>query len=34
MATAQQTSVLIDLDARRPIPIPDTLREHIASFER
>jgi len=34
MATARQTSVLIDLDARRPIPIPDTFREQIASFER
>jgi acyl-CoA thioester hydrolase len=34
MATAQQTSVLIDLDERRPIPIPDTFRDHIGSFER
>src|SRR4051812_49687605 len=33
MATAQQTLVLVDLDARRPCPIPDWYRERIAGFE-
>jgi acyl-CoA thioester hydrolase len=33
MATAQQTLVLVDLDARRPRPIPDWYREKIGGFE-
>jgi acyl-CoA thioester hydrolase len=33
MATAQQTLVLVDLDARRPCPIPDWYREKIGGFE-
>jgi acyl-CoA thioester hydrolase len=33
MATAQQTLVLVDLDARRPCPIPDSYRQTIGGFE-
>ena len=33
MATAQQTLVLVDLDARRPCAIPDWYREKIGGFE-
>ena len=33
MVTAKQTLVLIDVSARRPVPIPDSLRARIASFE-
>jgi acyl-CoA thioester hydrolase len=33
MVTAKQTLVLIDVDARRPVPIPDSLRAKIAGFE-
>ena len=33
MVTAQQTLVLIDLDGRRPAPVPDELRSAIRSFE-
>ncbi len=33
MVTAQQTLVLVDLDARRPCPIPDWYREKIGDFE-
>ena len=33
MVTAQQTLVLIDLDARRPSPIPDALRSVVREFE-
>ena len=33
MVTAQQTLVLVDLDARRPCPIPDWYREKIGAFE-
>jgi acyl-CoA thioesterase FadM len=33
MATAEQTSVLIDPVLRRPVPIPQELRTQIASFE-
>jgi acyl-CoA thioester hydrolase len=33
MATAEQTLVLVDLDARRPCPIPDWYRERIGGFE-
>jgi acyl-CoA thioester hydrolase len=34
MATAQQTLVLIDLAARRPIPVPESFRDQVAAFER
>ena len=33
MVTAQQTLVLVDLDERRPYPIPDWYREKIGAFE-
>jgi acyl-CoA thioester hydrolase len=33
MVTAQQTLVLVDLDERRPFPIPDDFRERIREFE-
>jgi acyl-CoA thioester hydrolase len=33
MVTAQQTLVLVDLDERRPFPIPDGFRERIREFE-
>jgi acyl-CoA thioester hydrolase len=33
LATAKQTLVLIDLDERRPTPIPDWYREAIHGFE-
>jgi acyl-CoA thioester hydrolase len=33
MVTAQQTLVLVDLDKRRPCPIPDWYRDRIAAFE-
>jgi acyl-CoA thioester hydrolase len=33
MATAQQTLVLVDLDARKPCAIPDWYREKIGAFE-
>ena len=33
MVTAEQTLVLIDLDTRRPAPIPDWYRQTIHSFE-
>lgn len=33
MVTAQQTVVLIDPVARRPVPVPDDLRRRIQSFE-
>jgi acyl-CoA thioester hydrolase len=34
MATAQQTAVLIDVSARRPLPIPEEFRVQVAAFER
>ena len=34
MATAQQTLVLIDPAARRPVPIPSDYRKRIQDFER
>jgi acyl-CoA thioester hydrolase len=34
MATAKQTAVLIDLDDRRPVPIPDQFRAQIKTFEK
>jgi len=33
MVTASQALVLVDLDARRPYPIPESLVELIAAFE-
>ncbi len=33
MVTAQQTLVLIDLEGRRPTPVPDELRSALRSFE-
>src|SRR5262249_33522205 len=33
MATAQQTLVLIDLDARQPLPVPDSFRARVTGFE-
>ncbi len=33
MVTATQTLVLIDIDQRRPVPIPEATREPIRAFE-
>lgn len=33
MVTATQTLVLVDLETRRPTPIPDAVREPIRAFE-
>jgi acyl-CoA thioester hydrolase len=33
MVNATQTLVLVDLDQRKPCPIPDTFRETIRAFE-
>jgi YbgC/YbaW family acyl-CoA thioester hydrolase len=33
MATANQTAVLIDPQARRPLPIPDEFRHQIVAFD-
>jgi acyl-CoA thioester hydrolase len=33
MVTAQQTLVLVDVQERRPCPIPDAFRELIRAFE-
>jgi acyl-CoA thioester hydrolase len=33
MVTANQTLVLVDLDERKPIPVPDVIRERIRGFE-
>jgi acyl-CoA thioester hydrolase len=33
MVTARQTLVLVDLDQRRPAPIPDSFRETVGAFE-
>ncbi|HEV2901685.1 MAG TPA: thioesterase family protein [Gaiellaceae bacterium] len=33
MVTASQTLVLVDLEERRPCPIPDAYRERIEEFE-
>ena len=33
MVNATQTLVLVDLDQRKPCPIPDTFREKIRAFE-
>jgi acyl-CoA thioester hydrolase len=34
MATAKQTLVLIELEHRRPVAVPEAFRERIAQFER
>jgi acyl-CoA thioester hydrolase len=33
MVTANQTLVLVDLDERKPCPIPESYRKHIEEFE-
>ena len=33
MVTAETTAVCIDLDVRRAVPVPQELRERVASFE-
>jgi acyl-CoA thioesterase FadM len=33
MVNATQTLVLVDLDQRKPCPIPDAFRETIRTFE-
>jgi acyl-CoA thioester hydrolase len=33
LATSKATLVLIDLDGRRPVPVPDPFRAHISAFE-
>ncbi len=33
MCTAEQTLVLVDLDERRPVPVPDAYRTVIEEFE-
>jgi acyl-CoA thioesterase FadM len=33
MVTANQTLVLVDLEQRKPIPVPDVVRERIRAFE-
>ena len=33
MVTASQTLVLVDLEERKPCPIPDSYRETIGEFE-
>jgi acyl-CoA thioester hydrolase len=33
MVTAQQTLVLVDLDERKPYPIPDSYKDRIREFE-
>jgi acyl-CoA thioester hydrolase len=33
MCTSEQTLVLVDLDERRPVPVPETFREIVAAFE-
>ena len=34
MVTAKQTLVLVGLEERRPVPVPDAFREKVARFER
>jgi acyl-CoA thioester hydrolase len=34
MVTAQQTLVLVELETRRPVPIPDAYRELVSDFDR
>jgi acyl-CoA thioester hydrolase len=33
MCTAEQTLVLVDLAARRPVPVPETYRSAVVGFE-
>jgi YbgC/YbaW family acyl-CoA thioester hydrolase len=33
MCTAEQTLVLVDLSARRPVTVPDTYRQAVLDFE-
>jgi acyl-CoA thioester hydrolase len=33
MVTAELTVVLVDLEARKPIPIPDAIRDPVRAFE-
>jgi acyl-CoA thioester hydrolase len=33
MVTAKQTLVLIDVDERKPVPVPDVYRERLAAFD-
>ena len=33
MVTASQTLVLVDIDERKPVPIPDAYKEAIRAFE-
>jgi acyl-CoA thioesterase FadM len=33
MCTAEQTLVLVDLAARRPVLVPETYRSAVAEFE-
>ena len=33
MVTSTQTLVLVDLEERRPVPIPDVYRERVRAFE-
>ena len=33
MCTSEQTLVLVDLDERRPLPVPDSFTEVVAAFE-
>jgi acyl-CoA thioester hydrolase len=33
MVTAELTVVLVDLDARKPMPIPETVRDAVRAFE-
>jgi acyl-CoA thioester hydrolase len=33
MCTAEQTMVLVDVEARRPLPVPDTYRRAVVEFE-
>jgi acyl-CoA thioester hydrolase len=33
MVTATQTLVLVDLDERKPVPVPDSYKEAVRAFE-
>lgn len=33
LCTAEQTLVLVDLEERKPFPVPDSYREAVAAFE-
>ena len=33
MVTAELTVVLVDLERRRPVPIPDEIRATVRAFE-